>query len=158
MTTWIDDAIFYHIYPLGLLGAPRENDRSAEPVSRLAGLAEWGEHIRALGCNAVYLGPVFESSTHGYDTIDYRLVDRRLGTNDDLRALIDGWRDLGLKVILDGVFNHVSRDFPAFQDLLAHGESSAYRDWFAGIDFGMQTRVATPSPTRHGRGTSSSSS
>ncbi len=139
MATWIDDAIFYHIYPLGLLDAPRENDRGAEPVSRLGDLAVWGEHIRSLGCNAVYLGPVFESSTHGYDTVDYHMVDRRLGTNDDLRVLIEGWHGLGLKVVLDGVFNHVSRDFPAFQDLLEHGESSAYRDWFAHVDFGVRS-------------------
>lgn len=139
MTTWIDDAIFYHIYPLGLLDAPPQNDHQAEPVSRLPGLAAWGDHIRALGCNAVYLGPLFESGTHGYDTIDYRAIDRRLGTNDDLRTLIAGWHDLGLKVVLDGVFNHVSRDFPAFQDLLAHGESSACRDWFAGIDFSVRS-------------------
>jgi glycosidase len=139
MTTWIDDAIFYHIYPLGLLGAPQENDHGAEPVSRLADLAVWGEHIRTLGCNAVYLGPVFESSTHGYDTVDYHMVDRRLGTNDDLRTLIEGWHDLGLKVILDGVFNHVSRDFPAFRDLVTHGASSVYRDWFAGVDFSVRS-------------------
>lgn len=139
MTTWIDDAIFYHIYPLGLLDAPAENDHRAEPISRLADLAAWGGHARSLGCNAIYLGPVFESSTHGYDTVDYHMVDRRLGTNDDLRALIAGWHDLGLKVVLDGVFNHVSREFPAFEDLLAHGESSAYRDWFAGIDFGVRS-------------------
>lgn len=139
MTTWIDDAIFYHIYPLGLLDAPPQNDHHAEPVSRLADLAVWGEHMRSLGCNAVYLGSVFESSTHGYDTVDYHMVDRRLGTNGDLRALIEGWHDLGLRVVLDGVFNHVSRDFPAFQDLLSHGESSAYRDWFAGIDFSVRS-------------------
>jgi len=137
MTTWIDDAIFYHIYPLGLLDAPPENDLHAEPVSRLAELAVWGNHIRTLGCNAVYLGPVFESSTHGYDTVDYHRVDRRLGRNDDLRVLIEEWHALGLKVVIDGVFNHVSRDFPVFLDLLVNGEASEYRDWFAGVDFSV---------------------
>lgn len=78
--TWAEDAVFYHVYPLGLCGAPRLNDFRAEPLPRLAMLLEWIPGIRDLGCDALYLGPVFESDAHGYDTADYFTVDRRLGT------------------------------------------------------------------------------
>jgi hypothetical protein len=68
--SWGWDAIFYHIYPLGLCGAPDANDFTSPPVPRLEALAPWSEHACELGCNALYLGPLFESSTHGYDTAD----------------------------------------------------------------------------------------
>lgn len=136
MATWNTTAVFYHIYPIGLLGAPRENIVSEPITSTLPGLAGWTDHIRAIGCNAVYLGPVFQSSTHGYDTIDYRTVDRRLGTNEDLRALVDHWHQHDIRVVLDAVLNHVSRDFPQFVDLRERGKESPYVDWFADIMFG----------------------
>lgn len=143
MPEWIDVAIFYHIYPLGLLGAPARNEGGAVE-HRLPSLVEWGQHAAALGCNAIYLGPVFESASHGYDTIDYTRVDRRLGDNADLADLITSWRARGLRVILDGVFNHVSREFPAFQDLLARGADSPCRDWFVNVDFGQQSPLGDP--------------
>lgn len=96
-------------------------------------------HIKELGCNALYLGPVFESGTHGYDTVDYYTVDRRLGTNETLKELVAQLHAEGIRVILDGVFNHVGRDFWAFQDLIAHGEHSLYRDWFSGVDFSRRS-------------------
>lgn len=144
MNSWSTDAVFYHIYPIGLLAAPKTNDLQAPVVSRLPGLAHWAPHIRDLGCNALYLGPLFESETHGYDTIDYRTVDRRLGTNEDLKTLIDVYHQHGIRVILDGVFNHVSREFPQFRDLREHGEQSAYKDWFHNIRFDRQSPRGDP--------------
>jgi len=135
MTHWIDNAVFYHIYPLGLCGAPRHNDGSSAPVSRLDTLAPWLEHAAGLGCSALYLGPLFESVSHGYDTSDYFNVDRRLGDHDALKRLVEGAHRLGLRVILDGVFNHVGRDFFAFRDVLANRQNSAYAHWFSGLDF-----------------------
>ncbi|GAB3536902.1 alpha-amylase family glycosyl hydrolase [Pontibacter brevis] len=134
-TTWASRAIFYHIYPLGLCGAPSHNDFTSPAAPRLEAVHNWIAHIKDLGCNALYLGPVSESGTHGYDTVDYYSVDRRLGTNDTLKELIAQMHANGIKVILDGVFNHVGRDFWAFRDLLANSESSPYRHWFSGVDF-----------------------
>lgn len=131
---WYDEAVFYHIYPLGLLGAPRENPYG-EPEHRLPALVPWLDHLRDLGVTALYIGPLFQSVGHGYETSDYRLVDARLGTNDDLRDLAAAAHDRGIRVVLDGVFNHVGRDFFAFRDLLERREASAYRDWFCNVNF-----------------------
>ena len=136
---WVEKAIFYHIYPLGLCGAPAENNYQAVPTHRMTQLREWTGHIRSLGCNALYLGPLFESGTHGYDTTDYFAVDRRLGTNDTLRDLVKDFHSEGITVVLDGVFHHVGRDFWAFQDLLKNGQLSPYRDWFHGVDFNKRS-------------------
>ena len=135
MATWVDSAIFYHIYPLGLFGAPAQNDFSSPSTGHLQALKPWIDHMRELGCTALYLGPVFESSTHGYDTVSYSHVDRRLGSNDDLRELVAYAHERGIRVILDGVFHHVGRNFTQFRDLQERGESSPFRDWFAGVDF-----------------------
>ncbi|MEQ9439993.1 MAG: alpha-amylase family glycosyl hydrolase [Cyclobacteriaceae bacterium] len=132
---WASDSVFYHIYPLGLTDAPQQNDFKAAPEPRLQNLHAWLQHMAQIGCNALYLGPVFESGTHGYDTIDYYQVDRRLGTNEQLQQLLKQAHSLGIRVILDGVFNHVGRNFRAFTDLQQHGQNSAYKDWFAGVDF-----------------------
>ena len=132
---WYDDAVFYHIYPLGLLGAPAQNDYGA-PVHRLAQLAPWIGHIRSLGCTALYIGPLFQSVGHGYETTDYRAVDSRLGDNADLSRLVRQCHAAGLRVILDGVFNHTGRDFFAFRSLREQREASPYRDWYCGVDFG----------------------
>lgn len=139
MATWIDTAIFYHIYPLGLLGAPDQNDFSSPSTSNLQALKPWIDHMGELGCTALYLGPIFESSTHGYDTVSYSHVDRRLGSNSDLRDLVAYAHERGIRVILDGVFHHVGRDFPQFRDLQERGESSPFRDWFAGVDFSQSS-------------------
>ena len=135
MTDWAPDAVFYHVYPLGLCGAPARNNFGAAPVERLDKLIGWLGHIRGLGCNALYLGPVFESTAHGYDTADFWHLDRRLGTDDTLRRFVAAAHEAGLRVVLDGVFNHVGRDFWAFRDVLANGANSAYRDWFVGLRF-----------------------
>lgn len=138
MADW-NDTVFYHIYPLGLCGAPLRNDFSAPPVARLAELHGWIPHLRGLGATALYLGPLFESTAHGYDTADYWHVDRRLGTDDTLKELAAALRDAGIRLVLDGVFHHVGRDFWAFRDLREKGEASAYRDWFHGVDFSRRS-------------------
>ena len=131
---WYDEAVFYHIYPLGLLGAPKENEYG-EAVSRLPELLPWIDHIREIGCNAIYIGPLFESVGHGYETTDYRKLDSRLGTNDDLKTFVRTCHEKGVRVIFDGVFNHVGRDFFAFKDLKEKREASPYRDWFCNVNF-----------------------
>ena len=125
---WAENAVFYQIYPLGLCGAPRENDGKLE--HRLERIESWIPHIEQLGANAVYLSPVFESDSHGYDTRDYRTVDCRLGTNEDLRRLIDQLHARGIRVVLDAVFNHVGRGFRAFRDVQEKKWDSPYKDWF----------------------------
>lgn len=131
---WFDEAVFYHIYPLGLSGAPKQNTYGT-PEHRLNTLLPWVEHIKKLGCTALYIGPLFESVGHGYETTDYYKLDSRLGTNDDLKNFVKKCHDFGIKVILDGVFNHVGRDFFAFRDLKENRENSRYRDWFCNVNF-----------------------
>jgi glycosidase len=132
--SWYDEAVFYHIYPLGLSGAPVQNDYG-EPVHRLSSLIPWIEHIRETGCNALYIGPLFQSVGHGYETTDYRTVDARLGTNEDLREYVRICHENGIRVILDGVFNHTGRDFFAFRDLQENRENSRFRDWYCKVNF-----------------------
>lgn len=144
MVSWVNEAFFYHVYPLGCLGAPRQNELSAPLTHRLPQLLAWLDHIQELGCNALYLGPLFESSSHGYDTIDYTRVDRRLGDNADLKVFSDELHRRGMRLILDAVFNHTGRDFPQFQDVQRHREGSAYRDWFHGMDFNKSSPLGDP--------------
>lgn len=127
---WYRDAVFYHIYPLGMCGAPAVNDLSSPTVSRLGRIFDLAGHISSSGFNAVYFGPVFESNAHGYDTVDYRIIDRRLGSNADFAALCRELHSRGVRVVLDGVFNHVGRDFWAFRDVREKRWESRYRDWF----------------------------
>ena len=132
---WYDNAVFYHIYPLGLCGCAHENDGQPTPGA-FAKLNAWAEHAyEDLGCTAIYIGPLFESGSHGYDTIDYRRVDRRLGTNEEFREFVANCHARGQKVIVDGVFNHVSRDFFAFQNLKTDRENARYKDWFCDVNF-----------------------
>ena len=131
---WYDEAVFYHIYPLGLSGAPKQNDYG-EPVHRLNTLKPWIGHMKKLGFTALYIGPLFQSVGHGYETTDYRLLDSRLGTNDDLKDFVAACHEAGIKVIFDGVFNHTGRDFFAFQDIRANRENSPYRDWYCNVNF-----------------------
>ncbi len=131
---WYDEAVFYHIYPLGLTGAPKLNDYG-EPVHRLNTLLPWIGHLKKLGFTALYIGPLFQSVGHGYETTDYRVLDSRLGTNEDLKAFVAACHKAGLRVIFDGVFNHTGRDFFAFKDLQANREGSVYRDWYCNVNF-----------------------
>lgn len=130
---WAYNSVFYQIYPLGFCGAPLENDGKQE--HRILKVEEWIPHIQKLGANAIYFSPVFESDTHGYNTRDYFTIDCRLGTNEDFQQVCNALHQAGIKVVLDGVFNHVGRGFWAFQDVLRNRENSRYKDWFY-IDFG----------------------
>lgn len=131
---WYDEAVFYHIYPLGMTGAPKQNPYG-EPVHRLNKLLPWISHIKEIGCNAIYIGPLFESVGHGYETTDYRKLDSRLGTNEDLTNFVSECHRNGIRVILDGVFNHTGRDFFAFKDIKENRENSAYKDWYCNVSF-----------------------
>jgi cyclomaltodextrinase len=133
--TWAKEAVFYHIYPLGLCGAGNENTFKSPPGDCFIQLHNWIPHIKSMGCNALYLGPVFESSKHGYDTADYFNVDRRLGTNGDLKAFSEYLHNEGISLVLDAVFNHVGRDFWAFLDLKKNNRESRFIDWFCSVDF-----------------------
>ncbi len=130
---WYDSTVFYHIYPLGLCGCPHDNN--GETGAHFDKLKEWAEHAKRIGCNAIYIGPLFESGSHGYDTTDYRLVDRRLGTNDDFKQFVKNCHANDVKVIVDGVFNHTGRDFFAFQDIKQNRENSRYKDWYCNVNF-----------------------
>ena len=131
---WYDEAVFYHIYPLGLTGAPKQNPYG-EPEHRLNTLIPWISHIRDIGCSAIYIGPLFESVGHGYETTDYKKLDSRLGTNEDLTNFVAKCHEQGIRVILDGVFNHTGRDFFAFQDIKQNRENSPYKDWYCNVNF-----------------------
>ena len=125
---WGYEAVFYQIYPLGMCGAPFEND--GVPEHRILKVIDWAEHIEKLGCNAVYFSPVFESDTHGYNTRDYKRIDTRLGTNEDFKKVVDSLHEHGIKVVIDGVFNHVGRGFPQFRDVCEKRWDSPFKDWF----------------------------
>lgn len=135
MANWIDNAVFYHIYPLGFCGAPHKNE-GGDTVSRILKVIDWIPHLKEMNINAVYFGPVFESAEHGYDTSDYMQIDRRLGTNDDFARVCRALHENGIRVVLDGVFNHVGREFWAFRDIREKGSSSPYCGWFANLNFG----------------------
>ena len=134
---WFNEACIYQIYPLGLCGAPVENDGIRE--HRILRVLDWAEHIRGLNMTAVLFNPVFESDRHGYDTRDFFALDCRLGTNEDFAQVCDALHAAGLKVILDGVFNHVGRGFWAFRDVQQKKWDSPYKDWFH-LDFNGDTQ------------------
>ncbi|MEA1883837.1 MAG: alpha-amylase family glycosyl hydrolase [Thermotogota bacterium] len=127
---WYEKTTFYHIYPLGFCG-----DLIGQRENPLQKITEHLDYIQNMGFTGLYLGPLFESFSHGYDTTDYFQVDRRLGQNKDLKELTQTAHEKGIKVILDGVFNHVGRDFFAFKDILAKREQSEYCEWFENLDF-----------------------
>ena len=154
MSAWYEKAVFYHIYPLGLLGAPKENHRkekqepSPNDTDPTAGsfnrLTPWISHMQKLGCTALYIGPLFESSSHGYDTRDYRQVDRRLGTNEEFQSFVRQCHEAGIRVVVDGVFNHTGREFFAFQDLVQKKEASSFRDWYRNVGFDWGSPMGDP--------------
>ncbi|MBE6746438.1 MAG: maltodextrin glucosidase [Ruminococcaceae bacterium] len=125
---WYNNSTIYQIYPLGYCGAPKVNDGIT--VSRIKRIADAIPHLVKLNVGAVYFCPVFESSTHGYDTADFRKIDVRLGSNEEFRELCNKLHENGIRVILDGVFNHVGRDFWAFRDVREKKWDSQYKDWF----------------------------
>lgn len=131
---WFNEGVFYQIYPLGYCGAEREND-FGETRNRLGKIEENIPALRELGVTAVLFNPLFESCTHGYDTVDFYRVDRRLGTNEQFKELVRKLHENGIKVVLDGVFNHVGRKFEPFTHVLNERENTFYRFWF-NVDFG----------------------
>ncbi|WP_297565857.1 alpha-amylase family glycosyl hydrolase [uncultured Faecalibaculum sp.] len=133
---WFDESVVYQIYPLGAFGAPFENDHV--PAHRILKAESWLPHLEKIGVNAVLFNPLFESVSHGYNTTDMRKVDDRLGTEEDLARVCQAYQTAGIRVLFDAVFNHVGREFFAFQDVLKNRENSRYKDWFT-IDFGGDT-------------------
>lgn len=125
---WAYESVFYQIYPLGFCGAPFEND--GVEASRIQKVVEWIPHMKKLGINAIYFSPVFESDNHGYNTRDYKKIDCRLGSNEDFKEVCDKLHENGIRVVLDGVFNHVGRGFYQFQDVVKNRENSPYLNWF----------------------------
>jgi len=128
MTDWPEHAIWWQLHPLTFTGA------TLEPAHRLGRIEAWLDYLVDLGGNGLLLGPIFASQTHGYDTVDHFRIDPRLGTDEDFDHLVAQCQARGVRLLLDGVFNHVGREFGAFQDVLAHGRSSAYAPWFR-LDF-----------------------
>lgn len=143
MANWISKAAIYHIFTLGFCGAEENND-TLLVQNRIGKVLEWTPHLKNLGVNTLLFSPLFEASSHGYDTADYYKLDKRLGTNEDFKAVCDKLHESGFKIILDGVFNHVGRDFWAFKDLLQHKQESRYKDWFCNVNFGGSTPYGDP--------------
>lgn len=125
---WAYESVFYQIYPLGFCGAPFEND--GVQTHKIKKVEEWIPHMKKLGINVIYFSPVFESDTHGYNTRDYKKIDVRIGTNQDFKEVCQRLHENGIRVVLDGVFNHVGRGFYQFQDVLKNREASPYLNWF----------------------------
>ncbi len=125
---WAYETVFYQMYPLGMCGAPFENDGKLE--HRIRRIKDWIPHLKKLGIGAVYFSPLFESDTHGYNTRDYKKIDCRLGDNEDFKEICDLLHEADIKVVLDGVFNHVGRGFFAFRDVQEKKWDSPYKDWF----------------------------
>jgi glycosidase len=129
------DVVLWHVYPLGFVSAERTAQQ--EVRHRLPQVAAWLDYVIELGANGLQLGPVFASETHGYDTVDHFTIDPRLGDEGDFDALAAAARERGVRLVLDGVFNHVGRSFPRFQEASADPGSPAAR-WFRrqGDDWG----------------------
>ncbi len=134
MAKWYEKAIFYHIYPLGLLGAPKTHTEEGV-THRLRELDDWVRHMKECGFTATYIGPLFESTSHGYDTRDYKQVDSRLGDNEDFKHFVKLCHENGIRVVVDGVFNHTGREFFAFRDIQKNRENSPYRYWYQDVSF-----------------------
>lgn len=131
--SYINESVIYNIYPIGFCGAPKVNDFKQE--YRLDKIYDWIEHMKKMSVNVLVLNPVFESTRHGYDTIDYRKIDSRLGDNNSFKKICETLHKNGIKIILDGVFNHVGRDFFAFKDIQQNLQNSRYCSWFQNINF-----------------------
>lgn len=125
---WAYNSIFYQIYPIGFCGAPVHNDGVCVP--RIRKLMDWSEYLQTLGVDSILLNPIFESNNHGYDTRDFKKIDCRLGTNEDFKEVCEDLHKHNVKIVLDGVFNHVGRGFWAFKDVQEKKWDSPYKDWF----------------------------
>lgn len=131
MPGWVEHAMWWHVYPLGFVGAERVALPDGAPAAhRFEHLTAWLDYVVDLGLSGIALGPVFASETHGYDTVDHLRIDPRLGTEDDFDAFVAAARSRGLRLTLDGVFNHVGRGFGPFQEVLRHGPGGPTESWF----------------------------
>lgn len=139
MKSLFADKFFYHIYPLGLCASPHQNDFCCPAGNAFERLEGELERLHAMGINALYIGPVFESSSHGYDTVDYYHVDRRLGNNESFKHFCACCHQQGIAVVLDAVFNHTGRDFFAFRDLQQNGQNSQFKGWYLNLDFSRRS-------------------
>ncbi|MBE5962697.1 MAG: alpha-amylase [Lachnospiraceae bacterium] len=135
---WYNRAVFYHIYPLGLCGAESKNE-GGEVKHRFERLMEYIPHMKELSVTGLYIGPLFESTGHGYETTDYKQVDRRLGDNEDFKQFMSKCHENGIKVVVDGVFNHTGREFFAFRDIREKKSASSYVNWYCGVNFNGDT-------------------
>ena len=148
---WIRDAICWQVYPLGFCGAPRHReDLTGEGyggadgenvVHRLPRLDGWLDHLVSLGANVLLLNPVFDSVSHGYDTLEHRRLDPRLGDEADFDALVAACRERGIRVVLDGVFNHISRLHPTARRAVAAGPGTEEGDrirWSGTSPYGFE--------------------
>jgi cyclomaltodextrinase len=127
---WVTHAVWWQVYPLGFVGAEAEGGTRLPVAHRLERLLAWLDYVVELGASGLMLGPIFAASTHGYDTTDHFRIDPRLGDEGDFDALVGAAHQRGLRVVLDGVFNHVGREFPAFRQVLAEGPRAATASWF----------------------------
>jgi glycosidase len=131
MGSWIEETAWWHIYPLGFLGAEKHAlVADSQSIPRIRNLEPWLKYLLELGCNGLLLAPIFSSATHGYDTTDFFKIDPRLGNEEDFQWLIDTCKSFGIKIVLDGVFNHVGRQFGPFEDVKYHKQGSRYAHWF----------------------------
>jgi cyclomaltodextrinase len=130
MADWTTHVIWWQIYPLGFVGADTTVNPHAAVEHRLGEIVPWLDDVRDLGANGLALGPIFDSETHGYDTIDHLSIDPRLGDDHDFEQLVAACRDRGIRVLLDGVFNHVARSNPLWQAAVAAGPGSDEAAWF----------------------------
>ncbi len=144
---WIQKAVIYHIFPMGFFDCPAINPialknhqlAQIQPAFRLHKLRSYYAHLRRLHINTICFGPIFEACTHGYDTINYFQIDRRLGTNNLFQEIVNELHAQGFRVIIDGVFNHTSRLFPAFLHLKQYQKKSPFIEWYKKIDFQQDT-------------------
>lgn len=142
MKNWTKEAVFYQIYPLGFCGAQQYHQEQID--HRIKKIIDWIPHLKQLHINALYLGPVFESYEHGYDTSDYQVIDHRLGDHQDFKDVCVALHDAQIRVVLDGVFNHVGRNFWAFKDVQNNGIHSQYCSWFQHLNFDRQSPLGDP--------------
>lgn len=128
--SWAEETVWWHVYPLGFVEAERSAWTGLEIRHRLPRLVAWLDYAAEMGANGLALGPIFQSSSHGYDTVDHFRIDPRLGDDADFDALVRALRDRGMRLMLDGVFNHVGQEHPLFQRALADGPDSDAASWF----------------------------
>jgi len=138
MNLWIRESIFYQFYTLGFCGV-LEPGKVYDKKNRLNKIEKWIPYLKEMRINAVYFSPIFQSSYHGYDTKDYYKVDERLGTNADFKEVCEQLHKNDIRIILDGVFNHVGREFWAFKDVQINGVNSKYCSWFVDLNFNSKS-------------------